>query len=54
MDGDLPVFATSGVMAIGVLTAWLWDIASAMGKVGPWALQGREGLLPRKGREEGP
>lgn len=36
-------------MVIGVLTAWLWDAASAMGKVGLWALQGRRGPAARGG-----
>lgn len=43
MDGDLPALAPSGAMVTGVLTAWPWDAASAMGKVGLWAPQGRRG-----------
>lgn len=34
MDGDSPDFAHAGAVAIGVLSEWLWDTASATGEVG--------------------
>lgn len=49
MDGDLPALAPSGAMVTGVLTAWPWDAASAMGKVGLWAPQGRRGPAAQGG-----
>lgn len=54
MKGDFPVFPTSGAMAVGVLTEWPWDAASAMGKVGLWALQGRGRSAAQEGQEEEP
>lgn len=52
MDGDSLSFATSGAVAIGVLTAWLWVAGSAMAKV--WVLQRRGGPVTREGWEDDP